>query len=300
MANTVIKFGPRKVGDAQPVYMIAEIGINHNGSIDVAKRLLDATFASFWDCAKFQKRDPDTCVPEEQKGVMRQTPWGEMTYLEYKKRVEFSFKEYSVINEYCAKKPLVWTASAWDVKSLDFLLKFNVPFVKIASACLTDHDLIIEAARSKVPVVLSTGMSEIEEIDKAVELLEENGDGDYILMHTNSAYPTPLKDLNLKMIKTLKERYNCIVGYSGHEYNLEPTVTAVMVGAKLVERHITLDHTMWGSDHSASIEVPAMGLLQKRIKDLDLMLGDGVKRITNEELAVRKKLRKKLLKQSTS
>jgi N-acetylneuraminate synthase len=271
--------------------MVAEIGINHNGSLDIAKKLIDASFACNWHCVKFQKRTPDLCVPEDQKNILRDTPWGRITYLEYKYKVEFDHKEYSYIDKYCKEKPFYWTASVWDVPSLEFILTYDVPFIKIPSAKLTEYDLLKAIAQSGKPVVLSTGMSTIEEVDEAVEILEKHSKGNYILMHTNSVYPTPPDELNLRVISFLKERYKCVVGYSGHENNLEPTVVAVTLGARMVERHVTLDHTMWGSDHAASLEVHGMDILNKRIKQVDIILGDGVRRVTQKEMEVRKKLR---------
>jgi N-acetylneuraminate synthase len=291
MANKTLKIDHRLIGEQQPVYMIAEIGLNHNGSVEIAKRLIDAAFACNWHCVKFQKRTPEICVPEHQKGVLRDTPWGRITYLEYRHKIEFEMKEYDYIDRYCREKPILWTASVWDRKSLEFLQQYNIPFIKIPSALLTDDELIKDACIAGKPVILSTGMSTVEEIDHAVELLEKYSKGNYVLMHTNSSYPAPPEELNLLAIQYLKERYSCIVGYSGHEYDLEPTVIAVALGAKIVERHVTLDHTMWGSDHFASLEVHAMDMLYKRIKNIDVFLGDGLKRVTESEIAVRKKLR---------
>jgi N-acetylneuraminate synthase len=291
MANKTLKIDHRLIGEQQPVYMIAEIGLNHNGSVEIAKRLIDAAFACNWHCVKFQKRTPEICVPEHQKGVLRDTPWGRITYLEYRHKIEFEMKEYDYIDRYCREKPILWTASVWDRKSLEFLQQYNIPFIKIPSALLTDDELIKDVCIAGKPVILSTGMSTVEEIDHAVELLEKYSKGNYVLMHTNSSYPAPPEELNLLAIQYLKERYNCIVGYSGHEYDLEPTVIAVALGAKIVERHVTLDHTMWGSDHFASLEVHAMDMLYKRIKNIDVFLGDGLKRVTESEIEVRKKLR---------
>lgn len=291
MANKRVEIDGTAIGDGLPVYMVAEIGLNHNGDLQIAKKLIDAAFACNWQCVKFQKRTPEICVPEHQKNVPRDTPWGRMTYLEYRYRVEFGEKEYDYIDMYCREKPILWTASVWDLRSLDFLLQYDVPFIKIPSAELTEETLLKKACLSGRPIVLSTGMSSIDEIDRAVEILEAHSKGNYILMHTNSNYPAPPEELNLLTIPFLKERYKCIVGYSGHEYDLEPSVVAVALGAKMVERHITLDHTMWGSDHFASLEVHAMDMLCKRIKGVNVFLGDGLKRITEREMEVRKKLR---------
>ncbi|MHB8772534.1 MAG: N-acetylneuraminate synthase family protein [Syntrophales bacterium] len=291
MGKSKINFCGRTVGDDEPIFMIAEIGLNHNGEVGIAKKLIDAAFACNWDCVKFQKRTPDICVPEHQKSVSRDTPWGRMTYLEYRRRIEFGEKEYSYIDHYCQEKPILWTASVWDLPSLQFMLRYDVPFIKIPSAKLVDADLLRAAATTGKPLVVSTGMSTVEEIDAAVSLLNESAKGNYILMHTNSTYPTPPEELNLSTLKFLKERYDCVVGYSGHEYDLEPSVIAVALGASIVERHVTLDHNMWGSDQSASLEVHAMDLLRKRLKHVRTCLGDGVKRLTDSEIQLRKKLR---------
>lgn len=291
MANRTIDIGGTLIGEKAPVFMIAEIGLNHNGNIEVAKKLIDAAYACNWHCVKFQKRTPAVCVPEHQKNAIRETPWGKMTYLEYRYKVEFEDKEYSYIDRYCREKPIAWTASVWDPESLEFILTYNVPFIKIPSAKLTEGDLLKAAAASGKPVILSTGMSTMEEIDIAVDILEKHSKGAYVLMHTNSTYPTPQDELNVLAINSLRERYGCIVGYSGHEYDLEPTVVAVTLGARIIERHVTLDHNMWGSDQFASLEVHAMDMLYKRIKNIGLILGDGIKKLTPKEIEVRKKLR---------
>ena len=291
MANKKIFIGEFEVSDNSNPYLIAEIGINHNGDLQIAKRLIDAAFACRWHAVKFQKRVPDIAVPDEQKSVMRDTPWGRMTYLDYKKRVEFEKDEYDYIDKYCKEKPIDWSASPWDMPSLEFLLEYDIPFVKIASATMTNDDILKEAAKSDKVVILSTGMSEMSEIDHAVEVLEKYSNGDYILMHTNSVYPAEHKNLNLNVIETFKKRYDCLVGYSGHEQDLEPTVASVILGACVIERHITLSHEMWGTDQKASLEVQAMAMLSGRIRGLDEVMGDGVRKVGEDELSVRKKLR---------
>lgn len=272
------------------IYLIAEVGINHNADLQIAKRLIDATFACQWDCVKFQKRVPEISVPEHQKNIMRETPWGTMTYLDYKKKIEFGKKEYDYIDKHCKAKPLPWTASVWDIPSLRFMLRYDVPFIKIPSPKLTEKELLKESAKSGKPIIVSTGMSTLKEIDAAVEILEKYA-SQYLVMHCNSAYPTPPAELNLNCIQTLRKRYKCPIGYSGHEDDLEPSVVAAVLGVKVIERHITLDHTLWGTDQRSSLEVKAMDMLRGRIKDIDAMLGDGVKRVTQTELPVRKKLR---------
>ncbi len=291
MARKEILLGNYIVNENSSPYVIAEIGINHNGDLQIAKKLIDAANACGWNCVKFQKREPEIAVPEVQKNVMRDTPWGKITYLEYKKKVEFGNVEYDYINKYCKEKPIAWSASPWDIPSLKFLLKYDLPFLKIASAMNMNRDLVKLACESRKPLLVSTGMSTLHDLDSLVELLEKYSDGNYILMHTNSTYPTPASELNLRMIITLRERYHCLVGYSGHEMDLEPSVVAAALGAKIIERHVTLDHSMWGTDQQASLSVGAMAMLQGRLKEVLAMLGDGEKNITEKEREVRKKLR---------
>jgi N-acetylneuraminate synthase len=271
-------------------YFIGEIGINHNGNIQIAKRLMDAVFACDWDCVKFQKRNPDICVPDTQKNVIRDTPWGKMTYLDYKYKVEFGKKEYDFIDKYCKEKPIDWTVSVWDIDSLNFILNYDIPFIKIPSAHLTNHELLKAVAETDITLIVSTGMSTFTEIDNAVNLITKYGRKP-ILMHTNSSYPTPLSELNLKLIPVLKNRYDCIIGYSGHEYDLEPTVIAVALGAKVIERHITLSHDLWGTDQKSSLEVHAMDMLKKRANNIWTMLGSSTKEVTQSEIPIREKLR---------
>lgn len=292
MAKQIINIRGFEISSVSKPYLIAEIGINHNGDMQTAKKLMDAAFACGWNAVKFQKRVPDIAVPEEQKSVMRDTPWGRMTYLEYKKKIEFGKEQYDYIDSYCREKPLDWTASPWDMPSLEFLLEYDIPFIKIASASMTDDEMLAAAAKSGKTVIMSTGMSELDEIDHAVEILEKYADGNFILMHTNSAYPAEHKDLNLNVIRTFRERYGCLVGYSGHEEDLEPTVAAVVMGARVVERHVTLSHKMWGTDQKASLEPGAMAMLAGRVRTLDEMMGSGVRSVCGAELSVRKKLRR--------
>tara|TARA_Y100000994_G_C15641987_1_gene421692 strand:+ start:373 stop:1224 length:852 start_codon:yes stop_codon:yes gene_type:complete len=275
---------------AQP-YFIGEIGINHNGDLQIAKKLMDAVSATGWDCAKFQKRNPDICVPEHQKEVMRDTPWGRMRYIDYKHYIEFGEEEFDYIDRYAREKPIHWTASAWDMESLEFLLRREVPFVKIASAMITELDLLAETSKSGIPVVMSTGMSTLKEVDNAVNEIMKYGPAP-VVMHTNSSYPTPRNELNLNLIPFYKERYGCVIGYSGHEQDLEPTVLAVALGAQVIERHITLSHDMWGTDQKSSLEIHAMHLLRKRCEGVDIMLGSTNKVVTPSEIPIRKKLRK--------
>ena len=292
MANKHISIGNRMISDDSMPFFIAEIGINHNGDIQLAKRLIDAAFATGWECVKFQKREPDLAIPEHQKNTLRETPWGTLTYLDYKKYIEFGLEEYSYIDNYCKEKPILWTASPWDMPSLDFILEFNVPFIKLASATNGNKELIKAACLSRKPIIMSTGMCTQNELDMSVSLLEKYSNGDYILLHTNSVYPSKNDELNLRCIQLLQERYDCLVGYSGHEENLEPSVAAAVLGAKVIERHITISHELWGTDQKASLEINAMDMLYKRIHSVIRALGDKEKKISNEELEVRKKLRR--------
>ena len=271
-------------------YFIGEIGINHNGDMEITKKLIDAVNACGWDCAKFQKRNPDVCVPEHQKNIMRDTPWGRMSYLEYKYKVEFGKENYDYIDKYSLEKPVDWTASVWDIDSLNFLMEYDVPFIKIPSALITEKDLVIESAKTGKQVIMSTGMSTLEEIDIAFDLINKHGKKP-IVMHTNSSYPTPRKELNLSLIPFYKERYDCTVGYSGHEPDLEPTVIAVSLGAKIIERHITISHDLWGTDQKSSLEVLGMDKLRKRCIDVQDMFGSNEKYVTESEIPMRKKLR---------
>ncbi len=271
-------------------YFIGEIGINHNGDMNICKKLIDAVNACNWDCAKFQKRNPDVCVPEHQKSVMRDTPWGKMTYLDYKHKIEFNQNEYNEINTYSKEKPIDWTASVWDLDSLNFLMKYDVPFIKIPSALIANTELVKNIAQTGKQVIMSTGMSTLEEIDEAFNLITKYGDTP-VVMHTNSSYPTPRAELNLNLIPFYKDRYQCTIGYSGHEPDLEPTVVAVALGAQVIERHITLSHDLWGTDQKSSLEVVGMDKLRKRCIDVGDMLGSDQKVVTESEIPIRKKLR---------
>jgi N-acetylneuraminate synthase len=271
-------------------YLIAEIGINHNGDINIVKKLIDASNACDWDCVKFQKRDPDVCVPEEQKSVVRDTPWGEMTYIDYKYRMEFGLDEYLGIDKYCREKPIDWTTSIWDINSLEFMKQFDVPFIKIPSAQITNKTLIESITQINHFYILSTGMMNWKMLDEVVNVLEKNN-LKYALLHCNSTYPAPHKELNLSVIPEMKKRYGCIVGYSGHEFDLEPSIFAAVMGAQIIERHVTLNHEMWGTDQKSSLEVHAMDLLQKRMRGIREIMGVPEKVITESEKIVMNKLR---------
>ena len=280
--------------------IIAEIGINHNGDLKIVKKLIDIAVFAGCDTVKFQKRNPDVCVPEQQKRVMRDTPWGEMTYLEYKHKIEFGQKEFDEIDSYCMDKGIDWTVSVWDFDSVEFMSSYEVPFIKIPSALLTDYELIGECSKRFKKLVLSTGMSTIDEIDKAVKSMgSEVGNYDshmrrceLALLHCNSTYPAPVDELNLSCIRTLKKRYGCEVGYSGHEYGLTTTISSLCFGATIIERHITLDKSMWGTDHMASVEPHGLLKLVRGIRELEKAIGDGVKVVTKGEKNIRDKLRK--------
>jgi len=271
-------------------YIIAEIGINHNGDLDIAKRLIDIAALSGCDAVKFQKRNPDVCVPEHQKNVMRDTPWGTMTYLEYKYKVEFEKIEYDKIDSYCKEKGIAWSASPWDLDSLNFLNQYNLPFIKLPSAMLTNYPLIEACAKSGKKVILSTGMSTEEEIDIAIETIRKHTDN-FAILHCNSTYPAPLNELSLSTITTLKNKYNCEIGYSGHEFRIGTTVASVYLGATIIERHITLDRTMWGTDHLSSVEPQGLIKLVKGIRELEEAFGDGTIQVTESEKIIRNKLR---------
>ena len=282
-----------KKSSTPKVYIIAEIGINHNGNMNVAKQLIDIAKVAGCNAVKFQKRNPDVCVPEHQKSIQRETPWGKMSYLEYKYKVEFGQKEYDEINQYCKDKEIAWSASPWDLDSLHFLNQYDLPFIKIPSALLTDLRLVEESARTNKKLIISTGMSTLDEIDQSVEAIKKgNPNCDFSILHCNSSYPAPNEDLNLNCITTLKERYNCQVGYSGHEFGLTTTIASICLGATIIERHITLDRTMWGTDQMCSVEPQGLIKLVRGINELSLALGDGIKRVTKTEKKIKEKLRK--------
>jgi len=289
MTRTIM-IGNHLVGDEQPVYVIAEIGINHNGDTGIVKRLIDVAVLAGCDAVKFQKRTPEKAVPPEYRDVVRETPWGIISYLEYRRKVEFGFDEYSEIARYCKEKRIDWFASCWDEDSVDFIEQFAPPCYKIASASLTDLALL-EHVRSKGrPVILSTGMSTFEEIEQAVSVL---GVERLAIAHSTSTYPCPPAELNLRMIQTLRHRFDCPVGYSGHEVGLQTTLAAVTLGAAFVERHITLDRAMWGSDQAASVEPGGMIRLVRDIRVIEQALGDGVKQVYPSEMSARQRLRRK-------
>ena len=284
-----IKIGSRLVGDGHPAYVIAEIGINHNGDLEVAKRMIDAAVHAGVDAVKFQKRTPEVCTPPEQQKQMRETPWGYITYLDYRYKVEFGEEEYREIDRYCKEKGIVWLASVWDEQSVDFLSRFDTPAYKVPSASLTDKNLLRHVRKTGKPMVISTGMSTLEQIKSAVDLI---GTDNLAIMHCTSTYPCDPEELNLRMIPNLREMFPCPIGYSGHEVGLVPSAVAVALGACMVERHLTLDRAMWGSDQAASVEPSGFERLVKYIRVSEASLGDGVKRVYESELSSLKKLRR--------
>ena len=285
-----VRIGRSTIGPEAPVYVIGEIGLNHNGDVEVAKRLIDVAVESGAQAVKFQKRTPEIATPEHMRDVPRETPWGTMTYLDYRRRVEFGEREYLDIASYALRAGIDWFASPWDVPSVEFLEGLGVVAHKVASASLTDLELLAALAETGKPVILSTGMSTIEQIDRALEAL---GTDRVVLMHATSTYPLEPEEANLRVISTLRDRYAGIpVGYSGHERGLQISLAAVALGAVAVERHITLDRTMWGSDHAASLEPAGLEHLVRDIRVIEKALGDGVKRVFDSERAPMAKLRR--------
>lgn len=289
MAKAKIRIGERWVGDGEPVYVIAEIGINHNGSVELAKRLIQAAAQTGCDAVKFQKRTPEKALPRDQWLILRETPWGRMTYIDYRRRIEFKWPEYVEIARCCAEYGIGWFASCWDEESVDFIEQFEPPCHKVASASVTDLALLRKIGATGRPIILSTGMSTMAQIDSAIRALNVD---ELLIAHSTSSYPCPVDGLNLRMVQTLKQKYpDCPIGYSGHETGLVPTWAAVALGATFVERHITLDRAMWGSDQAASVEITGLKRLVDAIRDIDVALGDGVKRIHASELSSIRRLR---------
>jgi N-acetylneuraminate synthase len=285
-----VTIGSRVVGGGRPSYVIAEIGLNHNGDVDIARKLIDVAADAGADAVKFQKRTPEIATPEHMRDMPRDTPWGRMTYLDYRRRVEFDREQYIEISDHALLRGLEWFASPWDVPSIAFLEDLGVVAHKVASASLTDVELLEALRDSGKPVILSTGMSTIEQIDAAIAVL---GTDRLVLMHATSTYPMEPEEANLRMIPSLRDRYPGVpVGYSGHERGLQISLAAVALGAVAVERHITLDRTMWGSDHAASLEPAGLQHLVRDIRVIEAALGDGVKRVYPGELAPMAKLRR--------
>ncbi|MBV6477394.1 MAG: N,N'-diacetyllegionaminic acid synthase [Ignavibacteria bacterium] len=284
-----VKVDERLIGDGEKIFIIAEIGINHNGSLKLARKLIKKAYDIGCDAVKFQKRTPELCVPKDQWHIERDTPWGRMTYIDYRHKVELSLDDYSEIDRYCKKLGIIWFASCWDEESVDFIEQFDLPLYKAASASLTDSSLLQKKRSTGKPVIISTGMSTMDEIKSAVSLMDKDN---LLIAHSTSTYPCKPEELNLRVIHTLKSIFPDIpIGYSGHETGLAPTLAAVALGAVFVERHITLDRAMWGSDQAASVEVNGFLKLVENIRDIEKALGDGIKKVYESELAAKKRLR---------
>jgi N-acetylneuraminate synthase len=288
MASPAVKIGKRLVGDGHPCYVIAEIGINHNGDLDLAKRLISVAVAAGCDAVKFQKRTVEIVYTAEELAKPRESPFG-TTNGDLKRALEFGLDEYREIDAYCKAVKMPWFASCWDEPSVDLINQFDVPCFKIASASLTDDKLLRHTRATGKPLIASTGMSTLAEIDHAVEVL---GRENLVLMHTCSTYPSQYTELNLKVIPVLKERYGLPVGYSGHETGIPSTVAAVALGACCAERHITMDRAMWGSDQAASLEPNGISRVVRDIRLIEQSMGDGVKRVYPSEVPIIKKLRR--------
>jgi N-acetylneuraminate synthase len=287
MSNKV-KIGNRWVGDGEPCFVVAEIGINHNGDLDIARKLVSAAVETGCDAVKFQKRTIEVVYTPEELTRPRESPFG-TTNGDLKRGLEFGSEEYQVIDEYCTLNNILWYASCWDEASVDFVEQFSPPCYKIASACLTDDNFLRYKRKMGRPIILSTGMSTLEQIDHAVEVL---GKEDLILLHCVSTYPAKPGELNLRVIGTLRERYGVPVGYSGHEVALAPSLAAAALGACMVERHITLDRAMWGSDQAASVEPQGFRRLVRDIHMIETAMGSGVKQVLPGEVPIMHKLRR--------
>jgi N-acetylneuraminate synthase len=286
----MVKIGRRCIGDGCPTYITAEIGVNHNGDLNIAKKMIREAFLNGCDSVKFQKRTPEICVPRDQWDIMRETPWGYISYIEYRRKMEFGQAEYAEIDRYCKELGIDWFASVWDEPSVEFMEEFDPVAYKIASATLTDTGLLARLRATGRPLILSTGMSTMDQIRAAVACV---GAKDLVITHATSTYPCDPSELNLRVILTLRDAFpDCPIGYSGHEVGLIPSVVAVAMGACIVERHITLDRAMWGSDQAASVEPQGFERLVKYIRVTEQALGDGVKKVYDSELSSLKKLRR--------
>ena len=273
-------------------FFIAEIGINHNGNIQNALILIESAKLAGCDAVKFQKRSPEICTPKSQWDILRETPWGKIKYIEYKKKIEFGKKEYDLIDKFCKKMDILWTASCWDEESVKFIEKYKVKFHKVPSACITDLSLLKALKKTNKPIIISTGMSTEKQIKKAVKILSQKN---LSILHCNSSYPSNAKKLNLRYITKLKTMFkNSVIGYSGHEMNLSSSVAAVVLGAKIIERHITLDKSMWGTDQQSSIEPLGYARLIKDVRAVEESLGKTVKIVYPEEKKMMLKLRRYL------
>jgi len=283
-----VRIAEREIGPDHPTFVVAEVGINHNGNLETAKQLIDAAVAAGCDAVKFQKRTVEVVYSAEELARPRESPFGS-TNGDLKRGLEFGVDQYAEIDRYCAAKNIMWLASCWDEASVDVLEQFNPPCYKIASASLTDDNLLRHHRKTERPLIISTGMSTLPQVDHAVEVL---GKRDLILLHTTSTYPSEVAELNLRAIPRISERYDVPIGYSGHEVGLYTTLAAMVLGACVIERHITLDRAMWGSDQAASVEPQGFARLVKDIRAVETAMGDGVKKVYPSEIPIMQKLRR--------
>ena len=289
MAGNTVKIGNTLVGNDQPCYVVAEIGINHNGSLETAKEIIKVSAEAGCNAVKFQKRTVDVVYTPEELARPRENPFG-ATNGDLKRGLEFGLAEYREIDRYCKNLKIDWFVSCWDEASVDFMEQFNPPCYKIASASLTDDDLLRHHRKYGRPIILSTGMSTMAEIEHAVEVL---GQDDLIVLHSTSTYPAQLNELNLKMISTLMDKYDLPIGYSGHEPGLSTTFATAVMGVSMIEKHITLDRSLWGSDQAASVEPQGIKKLVDYISQWEEASGNGIKKVYESEIPIREKLRRK-------
>jgi N-acetylneuraminate synthase len=273
------------------ILVIGEIGINHNGSLETAIDLINECKNAGVDVVKFQKRNPDICVPEDQKSKLRDTPWGKMSYLEYKKKIEFEQREYNFIEAHCKKIGIQWTASVWDIPSFHFINSYNVPYIKIPSASITDKELLMEINKKSIkPIMISTGMSTLEEIKQCVSTLQDKIDS---VLLCNSSYPSDYSEIDLNAMSLLRDLFPGLkVGYSGHEMDILPSILACGAGAQIIERHVTLDKNMWGTDHKSSLDITQLKELVSSIRKAEIVMGERKIMVYEKEKEMLKKLRK--------
>lgn len=288
MTAVPVQVAGHRIGPGNPCFLVAEIGINHNGSLELALRLIDAAVEAGCQAVKFQKRTVELVYSPEDLARPRESPFG-TTNGDLKRGLEFGRDAYRVIDSYCAEKGILWFASCWDEASVDFMEEFAPPCYKIASACLTHDDLLMRHRDTGRPVILSTGMSTMGQVRHAVGKFDLDR---LVILHATSTYPSRVEDLNLRVIETLRREFACPVGYSGHEVGLQTSVAAVALGACVVERHLTLDRSMWGSDQAASVEPQGMARLVRDIRAVEAAMGDGVKRLLEDEIPIMEKLRR--------
>lgn len=283
-----VRVGSKVIGDGHPCFIIAEVGINHNGDVKMAKELIDIAVMTGCDAVKFQKRTVDVVYTAEELSKDRPSVFG-TTNGDLKRGLEFGFAQYEEINNYCKQKNIIWLASCWDEASVDFMERFNPPCYKISSASLTDDNLLRHTKAKNRPILLSTGMSSMAQIEHAVDIL---GTDNLVIYHCTSTYPSDQAELNLSVINTFREKFDCPIGFSGHERGVTPSILAAGFGANSVERHITIDRTLWGSDHAASLEPNGLFRMVRDIRQIPVMMGDGVKHVYKSELPIIEKLRR--------